>query len=196
MKKFIIIISFMLSSLFTYSKQFVDSVDIIEIPIELLNFTTTFSDSGIVLKLNTQMSLNNKEFIIEHSLDGIDYEIIKNIKETDTLKEFVFIDTLYSKGLNYYRLSQIHNDETLKILKVNTYNHIDDIVIYDVPFNNRIVIKNVEKNSTIDMFDIDGVHIKHIEYTHTILVNGISSGEYLLKITTNGKTITKNIIKL
>jgi hypothetical protein len=196
MKKFIIIISFMLSSLFTYSKQFVDSVDIIEIPIELLNFTTTFSDSGIVLKLNTQMSLNNKEFIIEHSLDGIDYEIIKNIKETDTLKEFVFIDTLYSKGLNYYRLSQIHNDETLKILKVNTYNHIDDIVIYDVPFNNRIVIKNVEKNSTIDMFDIDGVHIKHIEYAHTILVNGISSGEYLLKITTNGKTITKNIIKL
>jgi hypothetical protein len=194
MKKVIIITSFMLSSLFTYSKHVEE--DTVAIPIELLNFTTTFSDSGIVLKLSTSMTFNNKEFIIEHSLDGIDYEIIKEIKETDTIKELVFIDTLYSKGLNYYRLSQIYNNETLKILKVNTYNHIDDIVIYDVPFNNRIIIKNVKKNSTIDMFDMNGNHVKHIEYTHTIVVNGISSGEYLLKITTHEKTITKNIIKL
>ena len=136
MKKVIIITSFMLSSLFTYSKHVEE--DTVAIPIELLNFTTTFSDSGIVLKFSTSMTFNNKEFIIEHSLDGIDYEIIKKIKETDTIKELVFIDTLYSKGLNYYRLSQIYNNESLKILKVNTYNHTDDIVIYDVPFNNRI----------------------------------------------------------
>jgi hypothetical protein len=82
----------------------------------------------------------------------------------------------------------------------NELNIIDNntmqFLIYPNPFSEIINITGVLGDIEYSLFSVDGKAIKNVRVQNSIIVlDGIASGVYLLKLTSDSTTTTKKIIK-
>ncbi|MEQ8908789.1 MAG: SdrD B-like domain-containing protein [Vicingaceae bacterium] len=95
--------------------DFRDTDDEISLPIELAYFTVEKDGERVKLMRKTYTEINNDYFIVERSLDGVEYT---PIVQTDgagnsyTPVEYLEYDLSPEQGINYYRLSQTDYDGT------------------------------------------------------------------------------------
>lgn len=114
-----------------------DNIELIEIfpcnplPIELIFFEGINKDEYIELNWVTATELNNDYFVLERSLNGIDWEEVKRVSgsgTTNTPTHYQYNDYYYVKGkINYYKLSQVDYNgetETFNIIFVNPKNEL------------------------------------------------------------------------
>lgn len=98
-----------------FSPFTVFSLPSIPLPVEWISFDA--ADLGEQVKLDwvTAWEENNSHFIVEHSLDGKQFEsigIVKSVGNSWIEQEYTFLHDGPSSGLNYYRLQQIdHSGE-------------------------------------------------------------------------------------
>ena len=96
---------------------------LIGLPIELLSFTAVLNgSSSVLLNWATATEINNKQFDIERSSNGIDFESIASVaakgnKNGTSVTSYSYIDDAPLQGISYYRLKQIDLDGTFKIYK-------------------------------------------------------------------------------
>ncbi|MBL0065748.1 MAG: T9SS type A sorting domain-containing protein [Bacteroidetes bacterium] len=86
---------------------------VVPLPVELLSFTGTVDDNRILLRWNTASEINNDYFVIEKSLNGIEFEKIAEIEgagNSTSLIDYSFIDQHPFSGINYFRLKQTDFD--------------------------------------------------------------------------------------
>lgn len=91
------------------------------LPIELIEFTGTKKDQSLDLNWATASERNNDYFTLEHSVDGINFELIDRVNgagTTNERQEYSYPTTTLNRGLNYYRLSQTDFDGTTKQLEI------------------------------------------------------------------------------
>lgn len=79
------------------------------LPVTLTSFTATPRAETVLLRWATASELNNKEFVLERSADGRQYQALQTLAgrgTTLTASTYTALDTQPLPGLSYYRLRQ------------------------------------------------------------------------------------------
>jgi hypothetical protein len=81
-----------------------------QIPVELMTFKGHTQGTNNVLQWATASELNNQEFVIERSLNGVDFQKIGSVKgagNSNQINNYTFTDVNAPLSIAYYQLRQI-----------------------------------------------------------------------------------------
>lgn len=180
------------------------------LPIKVANFDVKAKGNIVEIKWTTATETNNSYFTIERSVDGKDFTPIKTIPgagNSNQLKSYTIIDNNAPKGRVYYRLKQtdFNNNSTdyPEVKSVNIFG-AETFSVYPNPVKNQLFL-NYESTSTNDKLVVSGVDGKVIltatgtneQITSKVnsKLNTLTTGVYILKLTTGNKTYQSKLIK-
>ena len=100
------------------------------LPVALTSFNGRKNEKTVKLDWSTASEDNNDYFIIERSMNGVDFEFVGQQNgqgTTNVINHYEMIDRQPKSGVNYYRLTQVDFDGTRnvedKIIAVEFFNH-------------------------------------------------------------------------
>jgi hypothetical protein len=182
------------------------------LPVELTDFKAVCKGDSKEITWKTASEINNKNFTIERSLDGLNWTLIATIEgaiNSNEVKSYKYIDKV-SYEIVYYRLSQITTTDEQKYFDPVSVNckseNIKDILAYPNPFNNQITVefKNFDGTSmSINIYDILGKRLERSTYDISNVNNGkiiidfgdLPNGIYYLEAKSNEMTKTIKVVK-
>ena len=137
------------------------------LPVELVYFRAAPTFDNIKLEWLTSAEINNNGFNIEHSVDGIKWQMlgfINGVGNSISQNNYSFIHDFPENGINYYRLNQIDFDGRSTFSNaISVYHNIDSNSISEFfpnPSKKGIVNLNfVSQNNGIihiSVFDVTG----------------------------------------
>lgn len=104
------------------------------LPVNLTGFEAFKENGSVKLRWSTSQEKNSKEFVIEHSINGIDFQKIGTVAaagNSDRINNYQFTDFHPRAGDNFYRLRFVDLDgnfEQSKIVRVN----------FSLPYNVKV----------------------------------------------------------
>jgi hypothetical protein len=165
-------------------------------------------DNQVVLEWKTESEVNNDYFVIERSLDGInfkDYMWVKATGNSSIPEDYSLIDSLPFIGTSFYRLKQVDFDGKSSFSNIKAI-HIEEsekISVYPIPAKDKI---NVQVNLSnpkifIQIYDSKGTsafstkrQLSTEQSKMEIDVSSLSSGIYTLKLSSpDGNVFFKTI---
>lgn len=202
------------SSLYHADIKFCQDASTIILPIELSKFEANCNNNRVNITWTTESEKNNEAFIIERSHNAIDFTEIARIggsvNSIETIN-YQYTDENPNTGDNYYRLVQIDTDGTRtqsEIIVAKCHgNNLDNMQVeaYPNPFNDELTISLYNfngQNTSIEIFDMLGKTIATQTianpgnyYETTLNLDGFPKAAYSVRISANGATINKLVIK-
>ena len=184
------------------------------LPVELTSFSAILTDKAVLLNWITATEVNNYGFDVERMRDGEDWKALGFVEgngNSNSPKEYNFLDSeVNSAGTYSYRLKQIDNEgsyEFSKSIEVNFGSPINFKLNqnYPNPFNPSTTISfNLSKSGVVALrvYNLVGEEIKTLAegykeagiYTVNFNAEGLPSGMYLYRLSTNGFTQTKKML--
>lgn len=133
------------------------------LPIELLNFKASVCNNQVCLDWQTATEKNNDHFEVVRSTDGINWEVIKEVKgggnSLGTLS-YSELDQDPASGISYYRVHQYDSDQkstSSPIVTIEFENSFSsDLKIYPNPFD-EYVIAELPTRGTYDLLITNGI---------------------------------------
>jgi cytochrome c peroxidase len=180
------------------------------LPIELLNFSGKLMDNKINLVWQTASELSNDYFVIEKSINGNNWAVIGQQNGTGTTKSiqnYSFDDVNIAEGRQYYRLKQVDFNKRFTYSKVisveNKSLNTPEITVYPNPTAHQITVNlgnlSVKNTTELQLINATGqivfVKNKLVNNLETIDLSAFPSGQYFILIKSNGKVISKKLIK-
>jgi len=184
------------------------------LPSELMNFDGVVYNKMARLDWKTFTETNTSHFIIEHSLNGIDFTEIgrKSAQGNSNIETpYNFIHSEMNLGINYYRLATIDLNEDRnysRIIQLESKQDGFEITeIYPNPSNDLFAIKIATATDMEIEVEITDVIGKQIYFSKENITSGdntisisssqFSKGMYHLKITNkkNNQSLVKQIFK-
>jgi hypothetical protein len=172
------------------------------LPVELSSFSAIVLENAIKLNWRTETEVSNYGFEIERAsssttpLQGWEkIGFVEGHGNSNSPKDYSFVDENVSSGKYLYRLKQIDTDgqfEYSKIIEVDAGNIPDGFVLeqnYPNPFNPSTSIKFAlaeTQQAELKIFDILGNEVAN-------LFNGIAEGEKVYEQEFNGKNLSSGI---
>ncbi len=129
----------------TYGSPFV--IDSQSLPIELVYFDGNEQDGNVVLEWETASEINNQEYIIFRSANGIDYDTLGTVLgagNSNELNDYKFTDSNPLPNINYYILEQVdfnHSYHEYPTISVQTSTDVQDLKLYPNPANDHLVVE-------------------------------------------------------
>jgi hypothetical protein len=177
-------------------------------PVKWLNIDATIQRDKATIRWQVSMEYNNKEFVVEKSLNGIDwlpFVSTKSLGNTDQVRSYVEYDNHPYHGINFYRIKQINFDGSFtysEVRMVKFENRGVKLIIYPNPSNEffNYSLHNVIQtgNYTITIFDAVGKQIKRFTAHNSwgqISTNSLPNGFYIISVeTTTGEQILEKIM--
>ncbi|NNJ55459.1 MAG: T9SS type A sorting domain-containing protein, partial [Bacteroidia bacterium] len=167
------------------------------LPVEFLSFEAELNDNKTVdLRWETASEINNDFFIIERSIDGIDFDEIERVDGAGTSTKalsYKIVDYNPVLGINYYRIKQIDfdgNSSYSNIEFVQVTNSLNEVLIYPNPANDVLNIELNAKNGNILVYSQLGILLESrvIKNGVTSLdISNYSSGVHVVVISVDGK---------
>ena len=174
------------------------------LPVELLKFEAELIKGQVLLNWETQSELNNDYFLIERSIDGLQWESIGKVSGNGTSNishNYETIDGSPLLGLSYYRLKQVDFDGAFAFSEIREIYHDQELFnIYPNPATEFVTVelsdnvKNIE-NTDIEIIDLNGKTLKAIKAKSektNIDVSDLSTGVYFVKV---GNTVKKVMVQ-
>ncbi len=175
------------------------------LPIKWLNFEGYNKDAVNILKWAITES-NGDYFIIERSLNGIDFEEINMVKtqsSSPAIQYYYFEDTHPFSGTNYYRLKYVEKNKQYSYsTTISISGNFDDLIkIYPNPNHGKftISISSEIEDCKIEIVDIEG----KIVYSNSsfilpasIQVGSLARGMYMIRFYQNGETLIRKLMVL
>lgn len=177
------------------------------LPVELKSFNATAKVYGALLEWQTVTETNNSHFIVEKSIDGINFQSINTVPGKGTTQDkssYQFTDANFTQSA-YYRLTQVdHNgnkkvyDDLVKYLKA--FGNTEKIVVYPNPTVASIFVKSSDatKGLTATLMDLTGRVIESKNTSGTQLefsVSRLPKGTYLVQSKDDKGTFTEKVVK-
>ena len=167
-------------------------VTVSPLPVVLNQFTITKEKNTVLVKWATVTEINNKNFEVQRSIDGRNFETIGTVTANGFASEYSFVDEKPFAGTNYYRLKQVDNDGKFSLSWVRTLNfklQTLNIAVYPNPVTETLNIKvsNTEAKK-VRIFNAMGkmVYQYNIHRAfYAINLASFSPGIYFVEITTN-----------
>jgi cephalosporin-C deacetylase len=182
------------------------------IPVELIDFKGAVVEKANLLTWSTASERNNKAFQLERSADGLNWELIAEIKgkgNSSSLNKYQYSDDFqdgFSNNFNYsiayYRLKQIDENNAFNYSKTIALKRNKNVVInlFPNPINKELTIKLSESvgNFDIKIYDILGRvwFSKQLnQLDNTLNINDLPKGNYFIDIKNETFFIVKKFIK-
>jgi len=180
------------------------------LPVVLSDFFGKSTSNGNKLSWTTSSEVNNNYFVIERSLDGINYQNIGHVQSranSNKLTNYDFTDNNIEYGAYYYyRLGQFDFDGTFtqfpKIVNIKGEQKRSSLSLFPVPVSD-VLNFNFENEGasafTIMIVNSTGQLILEKQMSkneRAINTNQLASGMYNLVIVKNTETIKKKFLKL
>ena len=151
---------------------------------------------------------NNKSFIVQHSVNGTDWDdiaIIQSKNSAETMTDYSYTHQNRLGGKQFYRLKDIDVDtKSIGISPVKTLmleNNKDAVSVWPNPTTHFINIANSKNNNytKVGIYDLMGktmIETKLNTGINEIPVSQLPSGTYLLKIeNSQGESTSRKIVK-
>jgi hypothetical protein len=151
------------------------------------------------IQFTVASQINNKYFLIERSLDGVNFTSVKQIDgvlNTNLLMAYHHQDdiSLIPNGYIYYRIVQVDIDgrysmtDTRSIFEIKDFIQANNIKVVPNPFSDRVSVTYPasEVDGEITLYDIEGKMLKLFKTekesnTMFINTNDLNKGVYFLK---------------
>jgi endonuclease I len=175
------------------------------LPINLNYFNAKLMENNIQLNWNADNAVGFSHFIIERSVDGINFSKIGQVKGTSN-NNYAFTDKDFPNGKGiYYKLKMVDNDGAFKnsaIVFVKLNNNFSNALVYPNPTLGPLYIKLNEAlytNSTLQVSDVTGRILKQQtvnSFTRNINldVKELSAGRYFIKISNSTQIINQSFV--
>ena len=183
------------------------------LPVEWLYFSGNTVDRINKLQWATASEENTREFEVQRSKDGINFEVIGNVQaagNSNIQNNYLFDDVNPYSGLNYYRLRLINNDNSAEfsetiVLEINERDL--NASIYPNPATDEITYSfngQVDEDVRIVLIDALGRVLRERIVRSGVGINNLKTdlrdlvpAAYNLRIThlQSGKDFSKKIIK-
>ncbi|HTB52388.1 MAG TPA: SdrD B-like domain-containing protein [Ferruginibacter sp.] len=176
------------------------------LPITLTNFAGQLYNNEVTLNWQTSAEFNNHYFIVEKSIDGINYTAIGTVNGSGTTTfahSYSFVDTQPASGNNYYRLIQVDDDNSTaysKIIIITSTNVNQSITAVYLPQQNVILVtfSQLQKgNVWFNLFADNGQLISSTSaeniITEKINTNTLATGVYMLQTISNNNNYTRKV---
>jgi len=183
------------------------------LPVTLLDFNGKLNGSKVDLVWKTSSESNSNHFEVERSNDGQQYTPLANVKAKGTSSsetDYACVDPLPLKGLNYYRLKMVDNDNSFVYsktinIKINGETTLETRVMPN-PFTGKLDIYLTLPHSCMVSFsflDLNGKvvyskKVKGLKGFNWFVVNDLEklpTAPYILHLVTDEKTFTEKLIK-
>jgi len=197
-------------------------VPVSALPVELSSFIAKSLKDGVHLDWVTETEVNNYGFEVERKeshrqMTGDNWEkitFLEGFGNSNSPKDYSFIDREINYGSYAYRLKQIDNDGTFEysdIIEVNAGIIPEGFVLeqnYPNPFNPSTVIKFAlaeSQQATLTVYDILGNEITQLfnetaeagkVYEIDFDASDLSSGVYYYRISTPQKSLVRKMLLL
>jgi hypothetical protein len=189
------------------------------LPIKLNSFVGYLKNNDVELNWTTAFELNNDYFIIEKSIDNVNFEAIgkikgkgnSNIVSNYNLTDYDAMNGNTNNGILFYRLNQFDFDgqnakSDVIVVKVSA-NKSNQLEVFPNPFENNlnlVINSEINTNAQIEIIDVHGkmVYQNSIRLTpgfNSYSMNDLSAlpnGSYIIQVNNNGNIQTVKINKL
>lgn len=189
-----------------------------QLPVKLTTFNGKLVNADALLNWNTASEINSNSFVIERSIDGVNFEGLSKVKaagNSSSLKSYKYADAnalaLVNKfGTVYYRLKMVDNDgsfEYSKTIEIKTdADTKESVKVNPNPFNTELTVSIetlVDSKATLEVVDINGKitltqNVNVSKGTSAINVDGIEKlkqGVYFVRVSTDLGTQVFKLVK-
>jgi hypothetical protein len=169
------------------------------LPVELISFNADVQEDNTVnLNWRTASEINNNYFTLERSIDGLNWELLNEVKgigNSSSTTEYKQLDKAPYKGVSYYRLKQTDFDGTeakVGLIVVEVNNKEQEIIkIYPNPAKNSVTIELNEGDQLLNVYDLSGKEVSKMmnvnsNSNQTLSIENLPKGVYII-ITKNGQ---------
>lgn len=179
------------------------------LPVEFASFTVSAAaNCEVDVKWSTASELNNSHFVVERSADGISFTALTQVPgagNSSVLRNYQYVDKAPLPGNNFYRIRQVDLDARSKTTAIRSVrmqcNTGADLRVYPTVTGSltTVFLNEAFKNAQAELFDMAGrrvpARIQSGGMKITVSVAGISSGQYILRVTKNSSVQTFKIVK-
>jgi hypothetical protein len=183
------------------------------LPVKLTNFIGNKYQNNVKLQWQTAQEQNSKNFIVQRSIDGInftDLTIIQATGNSSVITTYNYTDgvSLLTSKKVYYRLQQNDKDGTYTysdILTIKTDKQKQDLMVLTNPVKNEITVQAyfAQKGyANVTIINNEGkivtqksIAVQEGINVSKILINDLAKGVYILKINTENENYTEKILK-
>ena len=164
------------------------------LPIELVSFNARANDENVKLSWATQLEKGSKEFFIEKSVNGTDFEPLSKIKAAGNSKskvEYAVLDAEPVAGLNYYRLTLFDENDSKVYSAMASVNYTlagSDLSVFPNPARDvlNIAYQHNYKSLSVEVISQEGKVLKKKTFSASeplqLPVADIESGSYILQL--------------
>ncbi len=178
------------------------------LPVELLSFTPQCIGKSGLIRWVTASETNNSHFIIERSVNGVDFTDISHVQgsgNSSELTEYSYVDPQKPEGTVYYRLKQVdyNGEETTYGQKpLQCGNREETLKIIPNPFREKISIVGMlnDDAAQLEIYNSEGAKVVSMRIDQStstdIDLSFLQPGIYLLRATeANGTTYQFKLVK-
>ena len=180
-----------------FTMTFTGPVGCTVLPVQMLDFDGRPIDKHVELDWATGSEVNSSHFIVERSVDGINFEAIGRVSAAGTSldrTDYKFIDRAPKDGMNYYRLEQVDIDGSSYISRtVNVhFQTTTSLFVFPNPATetlNASLGKAIEGTVRWRILDMSGRQVGEGSLTNsegttrfTVPVGKLESGSYALEV--------------
>lgn len=174
----------------------------VTLPVTLINFTAEKVEENAQLYWTTASEENNDYFLVEKSMDNVNYEEIDRVKgagNSNVLINYQSIDYNLAEGISYYRLLQVDFDGKFSIsnvVAVRNYND-NEVAIFPNPSNGEMNVETKE-DVAVTLYSVSGQELANYHFQantiNKIDITNQPKGIYFLAYETNNKRVVKKLI--
>ena len=180
------------------------------LPLTFPNFTGTKNNNSVLLSWKTANEVNTSYFVVQRSLDGVDFDDIKIVDATSVsvTKTYSSTDNVAEiKALKiYYRLTMVDKDgksEVSKVVPLTLANQGQRFTIKPNPANNYFIISQDRAegtllNALVNITDFMGRTVFKQAITlsgeQKINISALSKGIYMITINTGNNITTQKLV--
>ncbi|MFT3946762.1 MAG: T9SS type A sorting domain-containing protein [Agriterribacter sp.] len=180
------------------------------LPLQFTDFTAIQKGSEALLQWVTENEVNTKDFDVERSIDGINFVSVGKAaaKNTAGKHSYSFTDKnidLLDAPTVYYRLKQSDIDGKFDYSKTVSI-RLSNVAVFRVRPNpaggviNLIYKKKTGNNAIVQIIDAGGKKVLEQKLNvqtvnHTININALAKGVYMISVIDNGERVTTRFMK-
>jgi hypothetical protein len=199
------------NTLIIANKKFLGSLA--AVPVEFYEFKVSRKgEDAAYIQWSTASETNNEKFLVERSIDGLNYTTIANIAgagNSVSVQNYTMLDPSLEPRTYFYRIKQVDFDgkysySVVRILNLNS-NLVAQPEIYPVPFNGDLKVKmelDTESETELKIIDMNGKTVLRKSFEGTKGTNifnlnttQLTSGVYFLEISNGGAVYSEKIVK-
>jgi hypothetical protein len=184
------------------------------LPVKMTGFQAMLENKNVKLNWTTAAEENFSHYVVERSTDGKTYSEIATVfanGNTSQASVYGFKDNNVSSatGILYYRLRLVEMSKEasyseVKVIRLAKDKGALELIVFPNPAKDvvKVTMPNTWQNKKVivEIYNANGIRIRYTELsntsqTETVRLGDLSKGFYVVKATSEGRTLEQRIIK-